>query len=67
MVKLLLCGQVNGQWTQLWECARKLNAGAKDAPFELLVCVGRVFPFPPEYVNGEDPTPRRSAQHRIRR
>ncbi|KAJ0401264.1 hypothetical protein ATCC90586_003701 [Pythium insidiosum] len=53
MVKLLLCGQVNGQWTQLWERARNLNAGAKDAPFELLVCVGRVFPFPPEYVNGE--------------
>ncbi|GLD99730.1 hypothetical protein PINS_up008458 [Pythium insidiosum] len=53
MVKLLLSGQVHGQWPQLWERARKLNANAKDAPFELLVCVGRVFPFPPEYVNGE--------------
>ncbi|TMW61954.1 hypothetical protein Poli38472_009447 [Pythium oligandrum] len=50
MTKVLLCGQVDGHWSLVWERVRKLNAAAKGAPFEALVCVGRVFPFPVEYV-----------------
>lgn len=52
MVKLLLCGQVNGQWGVVFERAQKLNAAAKGAPFQLLLCVGGAFPFPSEYLDG---------------
>lgn len=57
MVKILLCGGVQGQWASLFERVRKLNASAKGLPFELLVCVGRVLPFPPEYLSGERQVP----------
>ncbi|KAE9054632.1 hypothetical protein PF007_g32570, partial [Phytophthora fragariae] len=46
MPKLLLCGAVQSHWELLFERARKLNAAAKDKPFEALVCVGRCFPLP---------------------
>ncbi|KAG6623079.1 Nuclear protein [Phytophthora cinnamomi] len=52
MPKLLLCGAVQGHWELLFERARKLNAAAKDKPFEALVCVGRCFPLPAEYLAG---------------
>ncbi|KAI9982833.1 hypothetical protein PInf_006623 [Phytophthora infestans] len=52
MPKLLLCGAVQGHWELLFERARKLNATAKDKPFEALVCVGRCFPLPVDYLTG---------------
>ncbi|KAF1313416.1 Nuclear protein, partial [Globisporangium splendens] len=57
MVKILLCGQVNGQWDLVFERVKKLNAAAKDVPFEVLLCVGRAFPIPAEYVDGSKPVP----------
>ncbi|DAZ92740.1 TPA: hypothetical protein N0F65_002558 [Lagenidium giganteum] len=45
MPKILLCGNVNGQWPLVLERVRKLNSG-KGPAFDLLVCVGRVFPLP---------------------
>lgn len=57
MVKLLLCGQVNGQWGVVFERAQKLNAAAKGAPFQLLLCAGGAFPFPPEYLDGSKRVP----------
>lgn len=57
MVKLLLCGQVNGQWDAIFERAKKLNAGAKAAPFEALLVVGGVFPFPAAYLSQEKSVP----------
>ncbi|KAE9059299.1 hypothetical protein PF007_g31000, partial [Phytophthora fragariae] len=48
----LLCGAVQDHWELLFERARKLNAAAKDKPFEALVCVGRCFPLPVEYLAG---------------
>lgn len=57
MVKLLLCGQVNGQWGVVFERAQKLNAASKGAPFQLLLCVGGVFPFPSEYLDGSKRVP----------
>ncbi|KAG7379019.1 hypothetical protein PHYPSEUDO_009151 [Phytophthora pseudosyringae] len=52
MPKVLLCGAVQGHWELLFERARKLNAAAKDKPFDALVCVGRCFPLPVEYLTG---------------
>ncbi|ETO70772.1 hypothetical protein F444_12800 [Phytophthora nicotianae P1976] len=52
MPKVLLCGAVQGHWELLFERARKLNAAVKDKPFEALVCVGRCFPLPVEYLTG---------------
>ncbi|KAF1781790.1 HIT-like domain [Phytophthora cactorum] len=52
MPKVLLCGAVQGHWELLFERSRKLNAAAKDKPFEALVCVGRCFPLPVEYLTG---------------
>ena len=52
MPKVLLCGAVQGQWELLFERVRKLNAAAKDKPFEALVCVSRCFPLPHGYVTG---------------
>lgn len=57
MVKILLCGAVAGHWALLFERVRKLNTSAKGSPFELLVCVGGVLPFPPEYLSGERQVP----------
>eukprot|EP00644_Phytophthora_capsici_P017468 jgi/Phyca11/530534/estExt2_fgenesh1_pm.C_PHYCAscaffold_670017 len=58
MPKVLLCGAVQGHWELLFERARKLNAAVKDKPFEALVCVGRCFPLPVEYLSGgEKQTP----------
>ncbi|CAI5739857.1 unnamed protein product [Peronospora destructor] len=52
MPKVLLCGAVQGHWELLFDRVRKLNAAAKDKPFDALVCVGRCFPLPAEYVTG---------------
>ncbi|KAL4093254.1 hypothetical protein PRIC1_010688 [Phytophthora ramorum] len=52
MPKVLLCGAVQGHWELLFERARKLNAAAKGKPFDVLVCVGRCFPLPVEYLTG---------------
>uniref|UniRef100_A0AAV1UWX0 Cwf19-like C-terminal domain-containing protein n=1 Tax=Peronospora matthiolae TaxID=2874970 RepID=A0AAV1UWX0_9STRA len=52
MSKILLCGAVQGQWELLFERVRKLNAAAKDQPFDALVCVSRCFPLPSDYVTG---------------
>ncbi|POM76771.1 Nuclear protein [Phytophthora palmivora] len=58
MPKVLLCGAVQGHWELLFERARKLNVAAKDKPFKALVCVGRCFPLPVEYLaGGEKQTP----------
>ncbi|RLN94749.1 hypothetical protein BBJ28_00014394 [Nothophytophthora sp. Chile5] len=56
MVKILLCGAVQGHWELVLERARKLNASAKGSPFEALVCVGRCFPLPAAYLSGGDKT-----------
>lgn len=57
MVKILLCGQVHGQWDLVFERVQKLNAAAKSAPFQVLLCVGRAFPFPVEYLDGTKHVP----------
>lgn len=57
MVKLLLCGQVNGQWDAIFERVKKLNAAAKTAPFEALLVVGGVFPIPAAYLSQEKSVP----------
>uniref|UniRef100_K3X1K7 Cwf19-like C-terminal domain-containing protein n=1 Tax=Globisporangium ultimum (strain ATCC 200006 / CBS 805.95 / DAOM BR144) TaxID=431595 RepID=K3X1K7_GLOUD len=57
MVKILLCGQVNAQWDLVFERVKKLNAAAKGAPFEALLCVGRALPIPAAYVDGSKSVP----------
>lgn len=57
MVKLLLCGQVNGQWDVIFERVKKLNAAAKTAPFQVLLVIGGVFPLPAEYLTQEKSVP----------
>ncbi|CAH0478636.1 unnamed protein product [Peronospora belbahrii] len=52
MPKVLLCGGVQGHWELLFERVRKINEAAKDKPFDALLCVGRCFPLPVEYVTG---------------
>ena len=52
MPKVLLCGAVQGHWELLFERVRKLNAAAKDNPFEALLCVSCCFPLPADYVTG---------------
>ncbi|KAG7394035.1 hypothetical protein PHYBOEH_005893 [Phytophthora boehmeriae] len=54
MVKVLLCGAVQGQWELLFQRVEKLNAASKGKPFEALVCVGRCFPLPVQYLTGGD-------------
>jgi hypothetical protein len=54
MVKLLLCGQVDAQWPLVWERARKLHASA---PYDALLCIGRVFPFPADFISGAKQVP----------
>ena len=57
MVKVLLCGRVEGHWDAVFERARKLNAAAKGNPFEVLFCIGGALPLPKEYLNGERSVP----------
>ncbi|CEG46019.1 zinc finger ccch domain-containing protein 64-like [Plasmopara halstedii] len=57
MPKVLLCGAVQGQWELLFDRVRKLNAAAKENPFVALMCIGRCFPLPEEYlaIGGKKP------------
>ncbi|KAF4317467.1 hypothetical protein BBO99_00005340 [Phytophthora kernoviae] len=52
MVKVLLCGAVQGQWELLFQRVEKLNAASKGKTFEALVCIGRCFPLPVDYLAG---------------
>jgi hypothetical protein len=57
MVKVLLCGQIHGQWETVLERAKKLNEASIDAPFEVLFCLGGIFPLPETYLKGKKQVP----------
>lgn len=54
MAKVLLCGAVNGRWEQLLERVKKLCDPKKTTSFDMLICVGKVFPLPVGATDDDD-------------
>ena len=54
MVKVLLCGRVDGAWDAIFERVKKLNGSSKGgAPFDVLFCIGGSLPLPEKYLRNE--------------